>query len=291
MGRSQREFRSGAKLTFNERLGYFESKAMPFVQLNNIVHRYVDEGAKEKPAIVFANSLGSDLRIWDDVAARLAADFRLIRHDKRGHGLTDALPPPYSAKDLADDVDTLLDVLEIDQAVICGVSVGGIIAQSLALNHARRVRALVLCDTGARIGSVESWQQRVDTVRSAGLQALESPTMERWFSASFRAHRPADVRGYANMLLQTSVDGYLGTCYALRDTDFRQVAVRIKRPTLVLCGAEDIATPPGLGRELAGLISGAQFTLIENAAHLPCIEQPNVMADRMLDFLREVQIV
>jgi 3-oxoadipate enol-lactonase len=264
---------------------------MPFVQLNNITHRYVDDGAKEKPAIVFTNSLRSDLRIWDDVAARLAADFRLIRHDKRGHGLTDAMPPPYSAKDLADDVDALLDVLEIDQAVICGVSVGGIIAQALALNHARRVRALILCDTGARIGSVESWQQRIDTVRSAGLQVLESPTMERWFSASFRARRPADVRGYANMLMQTSVNGYLGTCYALRDADFREVAVRIKCATLVLCGAEDIATPPELGRELAGLISGAQFTLIENAAHLPCIEQPNVMTERMLRFFREVQVV
>jgi len=264
---------------------------MPFVQLNNIVHRYVDEGAKEKPAIVFANSLGSDLRIWDEVAARLAADFRVIRYDKRGHGLTDAVPAPYSAKDLADDVARLLDALEIGEAVIGGVSVGGIIAQALALNHPRRVRALALCDTGARIGSVESWEQRIDTVRSAGLKALESPTMERWFSSSFRARRPADVRGYANMLLQTSAEGYLGTCYALRDTDFRESAARINYPTLVLCGAEDIATPPELGKELAGLIPGAKFSLIENAAHLPCIEQPDILTQKMLWFFQEVQIV
>jgi len=278
-------------LTLVRGLGYFESKAMPFVQLNNIVHRYVDEGAKEKPAIVFANSLGSDLRIWDEVAARLAADFRVIRYDKRGHGLTDAVPAPYSAKDLADDVARLLDALEIGQAVICGVSVGGIIAQSLALNHPRRVRALALCDTGARIGSVESWQQRIGTVQTGGLKALESPTMERWFSAQFRARRPADIRGYSTMLLQTSVVGYIGTCCALRDADFRAMAARIKCPTLVLCGAEDISTPPELAKELADLIPGARFTLIENAGHLPCIEQPAIVAERMMQFFQEVQIV
>ena len=205
MGRSQRgNPTGGAKLTLVRGLGYFESRAMPFVQLNNIVHRYVDDGAKEKPAIVFANSLGSDLRIWDDVAARLAADFRVIRYDKRGHGLTDAVPPPYSAKDLADDVAGLLDALEISQAVICGVSVGGIIAQALALNYPQRARALVLCDTGARIGSVESWQQRIDMVQTGGLKPLESAMMERWFSVRFRAQRAADIRGYSNMLLQTS---------------------------------------------------------------------------------------
>jgi 3-oxoadipate enol-lactonase len=215
----------------------------------------------------------------------------VIRLDKRGHGLTDAPPPPYSARDLADDAARLLDALQIRQAVICGISVGGIIAQALALNAPRRVRALVLCDTGARIGSVESWQQRIDTVQTGGLKPLESPTMERWFSASFRERRPADIRGYSNMLLQTSVDGYLGTCYALRDTDLREAAPTINHPTLVLCGADDIATPPELGRELAGLISGAEFSLIDNAGHLPCIEQPKATAERMLKFFGEVHIV
>jgi len=264
---------------------------MPFVQLNHIVHRYVDEGAKEKPAIVFASSLGSDLRIWDDVAARLAADFRVIRYDKRGHGLTDAVPPPYSAMDLADDVARLLETPHITASPISRASVGGIIAQALALDHPRRVRALVLCDTGARIGSVESWEQRIDTVRSAGLKALESPTMERWFSWSFRARRPADIRGYSNMLLQTSAEGYIGTCCALRDADFRATLSSVRCPTSVLCGAEDIATPPELGRELAELIPGAQFSSIENAAHLPCIEQPDILTQKMLRFFQEVQIV
>lgn len=263
---------------------------MPFVTVNNIVHRYVDEGAKGKPAIVFANSLGSDLRIWDEVAACLVGDFRVVRYDFRGHGLTEAAMAPYSADDLARDLVDLLDALNIRYAIVCGVSVGGIIAQAMAITHAERVRALVLCDTGARIGTTEAWQQRIDKVRSESVDSLVEMTMERWFSARFRERHAADVRGYSIMLRQSSVEGYAGVCAALRDADFRQAITRLKIPTLVLCGAEDIATPPELGRELAGLIPGAEFSLIEKAAHLPCVEQPEAVAQRMIQFFREVPI-
>jgi len=264
---------------------------MPFLQIGDCVHRYEIDGAQEKPALVFANSLGSDLRIWDGVAARLLPHFRVIRYDLRGHGLTEAPAPPYSADDLARDIVGLLDSLKIEDAVVCGVSVGGLIAQALALRYTERVRALVLCDTGARIGTAEAWQQRIDKVRADGISSLVQMTMERWFSAGFRERSAADVRGYSLMLRQTSADGYVGTCAALRDTDLRQAVTQIKKPTLVLCGAEDIATPPELGRELAGLIPGAQFSLIDNAAHLPCVEQPDAVVERMMRFFREVQIV
>jgi 3-oxoadipate enol-lactonase len=139
---------------------------MPFVKIGDCVHRYLDEGGRESPALLLANSLGTDLRIWDDVVARLLRHFRVVRYDKRGHGLTDAPTPPYSDSDLVKDVVGLLDALEIDHAVVCGVSVGGLIAQALALSHPERVQALVLCDTGARIGSVESWEQRIAAVRA-----------------------------------------------------------------------------------------------------------------------------
>ena len=264
---------------------------MGFAEIGKNVLHYICAGAENNPALVFANSLGSDLHIWDDVAERLSEYFRIVRYDKRGHGLSEASPPPYSARDLSEDVVALMDLLEISRAVICGVSVGGIIAQSLALDHPERVQALVLSDTGARIGSVESWQQRIATVHESGLQALKEPTMERWFSQQFRQRHPAAVRGYSTMLMKTAPDGYLGTCCALGDADFRPTVSQIKLPTLVLCGAEDIATPPELGRELASLIPGAEFSLIEGAGHLPCIEQPLSMTERMLKFFREVQIV
>jgi 3-oxoadipate enol-lactonase len=264
---------------------------MAFLTTGDFVQHYRTDGAAGKPALLFANSLGSDLRIWDDVAARLAESYHLIRYDLRGHGLSEAPMPPYSAADLAGDVVAILDQLNISQAIVCGVSVGGLIAQAVAINYPERVRALVLCDTGAKIATAEAWQQRIDKVRADGVDSLVQMTMERWFSAGFRARCPADVRGYSLMLRQSSANGYIGVCAALRDTDFRAAVAQIKQPTLVLCGAEDIATPPEMGRELAGLIPSAQFSLIENAAHLPGVEQPGAVAKRMVQFFQEVQIV
>jgi pimeloyl-ACP methyl ester carboxylesterase len=116
-------------------------------------------------------------------------------------------------------------------------------------------------------------------------------TMERWFAAGFRERNPVDVRGYSLMLRQCSAEGYVGTVAALRDTDFRSAVKEIRKPALVICGAQDMATPPDLGRELASLIPGAQFSLIDAAAHLPCVEQPDAVAARMREFFQEVKLV
>jgi 3-oxoadipate enol-lactonase len=264
---------------------------MPFANIQNNIHHYVVDGDREKPPLVFCNSLGTDLRIWDAVVPRLAEHFRIIRYDKKGHGLSDVPEPPYSLDDLTEDLIGLLDALGVSQAVICGISVGGMIAQRLALMRPARVRSLVLCDTAARIGSFASWEERMMAVRDRGLQSWVGPSMERWFTGEFRQSRPNDVRGYANMLLRTPLQGYLGTCCALRDADLTEEAPRVNQPTLILCGAHDIATPPELGQELARRIPPAEFSLIERAAHLPCIEQPQAVIGRMIQFFKEVQIV
>ncbi|HXV49436.1 MAG TPA: alpha/beta fold hydrolase, partial [Candidatus Binatia bacterium] len=196
----------------------------------------------------------------------------------------DALEPPYSMDDLSDDLVGLLDKLDIQNVLLCGLSVGGLIAQRFVLKHPDRVRGLVLCDTGARIGTVESWNQRIEIVRSGGVESFVAPSMERWFSAAFRRQRAAEVRGYANMLRQISVKGYLGVCAALRDADLTQAVRAITKPTLVLCGDQDIATPPEMGRALADAIPGAKFSLIPDAAHLSCIEQPERMAKMLIEF-------
>jgi len=260
-----------------------------FLKANGIVQHFVSEGPQDRPVLVFANSLGSDLRIWDGVVGHLAGDFRIIRYDKRGHGLSDVPAPPYSLDDLVLDLVGLLDALEITEATICGLSVGGVIAQGLAIRRPDRVRGLVLCDTGMRIGSFASWEERIAVVKESGLSKLVSPSMERWFAAAFREHRNVEMQGYANMLLCIPRDGYLGTCYALRDADLTQATPKIDKPTLVLCGDQDIATPPDLGHELARAISNARFVLIEQAAHLICIEQPAAVAQRMVEFFREAR--
>ena len=146
-------------------------------------------------------------------------------------------------------------------------------------------------DTGARIGTFTSWEERIATVRAHGLGALAAPSMERWFSENFRRRQGDEVRGYASMLLRTSVEGYVGTCSALRDADLKTKVNMIRKPTLVLCGDQDIATPPELARELAGSIPGARLSILEQAAHLLCVEQPGAMTKQIMQFFREVQIV
>jgi 3-oxoadipate enol-lactonase len=262
-----------------------------FLTAHGIVQHYVVEGPKDKASLVFANSLGSDLRIWDEVVGHFTNDFNVIRYDNRGHGLTDAPAPPYSLDDFVRDLVGLLDGLGIKETTVCGLSVGGLIAQGLAINYPDRVRALVLADTGMRIGSLASWEERIATVKESGLTKLVAPSMERWFTAAFREHRKVEVDGYANMLLRNPAHGYLGTCFALRDADLTDKTVKIQKPTLVLCGDQDVATPPDLGRELAQAIPGARFALIKDAAHLTSIEQPEAMAQQMRQFFRDARIV
>jgi 3-oxoadipate enol-lactonase len=264
---------------------------VPFADIGGVVHHYLVEGQDRAPALVFSNSLGTDLHIWDALIPPLLNHFRIVRYDKRGHGLSDVREPPYSIDDLAQDLVGLLEALSISEAVVCGISVGGLIAQRLASIHPHRVRALVLCDTGARIGSLASWEERIAAVKSSGLKVLAGPSMERWFTQAYRESCPTDVRGYSNMLLRTSVDGYIGACCVLRNADLTSEASRIKQPTLVLGGDQDVTTPPELGRQLARLIPRADFSLIQRAAHLPCIEQPKDVVERMMRFFREVQIV
>jgi len=261
---------------------------MPFIKIGDCVHHYVVEGQADRPALLFSNSLGSDLRIWDPMVPQLVSDFRLIRYDTRGHGLSEAPPPPYGAGELASDVVGLLDALQIKQAVVCGLSVGGVIAQQMAISYPDHVRALILCDTGARIGTVTSWEERIATIKAQGLAPLAVPSMERWFSADFRRRHSAEVRGYANMVLRTAPDGYLGTCCALRDTDLTHAAASIDKPTLVLCGEQDIATPPEMARQIHQNLPGSELQIIASAAHISNIEQTAVFNKALLGFLGKV---
>ena len=238
--------------------------------------------------LVFINSLGSDLRIWDGLIANFTERFALVRYDQRGHGLSDCPPGPYTLHDHTDDLAGLLAQLQAPPAILIGVSVGGLIALDFAHQYPERVRALVLCDTGAKIGTAAYWAERSTAVRQGGLAPLAPMILARWFSSTFAATAPAAYRGYANMLTRTPIEGYAATCDALRDADLRDVVQRINIPALVLCGEEDLATPPSLGRELAAALPNAHFALIPKAGHLPSLEQPQAVAVAIQHFLEEL---
>ncbi len=262
-----------------------------FTRTGEIVLHYADEGPRDAPVLVFANSLGTDFRTWDEIVRRFSDRFRVIRYDKRGHGLSGAPPAPYRMDDHVDDLIGLLDHLAADRIILCGLSVGGLIAQGLVARQPERVRGLVLSDTAARIGTTEMWNTRIEAVQKGGIEGLAEAILERWFSAAFRAGRPAELAGWRNMLVRTPVEGYLGTSMAIRDADLTDQAASIGVPTLCLCGAEDGATPPDLVRATAELIPGAAFRIIDGAGHLPCIEYPDVQAGLMMAFFEENNLV
>lgn len=272
---------------------------MNFAQINGIVMHYEDAvpggNMGPHPTLVFSNSLGTDFRIWDRVLIELGSlidrPLRIVRYDKRGHGLTEAPDDPYTMEDHIGDLAALLDHLEIEQAVICGLSVGGIIAQGLSERHPRRVKGLILNDTAHKIGPPAMWDERIAKVREGGIAAIAEGILERWFSRDLHGNRPEELAGWRNMLVRTPAAGYLGTSAAIRDSDMTEAARAIAVPTLCVVGDEDGSTPPGLMRELTALIPGARLEVIAGAGHLPCIEKPEVLAKLMAGFLKENALV
>jgi 3-oxoadipate enol-lactonase len=258
---------------------------MPFGLFNHQVLHFRDENPGGARAFVFVNSLGTDFRIWDGVIGHLAGDVRTLRYDVRGHGLSDAPPAPYAMDDHVADLAALLDAHAIKGATVIGLSVGGMIAQALAAKRPDLARQLVLCDTAHKIGTEESWNARIDAVRNGGIAAIADAVLERWFSAEYRRSRAADLAGYRNMLTRTPAEGYVGTCMTLRDTDLTAKITQLTQPTLCLVGEEDGATPPALVKSLSKLIPNAEFKIIPSAGHLPCLEQPKLLAEWIETFV------
>ncbi len=262
---------------------------MQFVSINNVVIRYDVTGAGDgKPVIVFINSLGTDARIWDLVLPKLSEDFALVTYDKRGHGLSDLGAPPYRIEDHAADLAGLIDHLGYANVIICGLSVGGLIAQSLYATRPDLVRALILSNTAHKIGTAEMWAERIAQVEAEGLGPMVNGIMVRWFTAPYRVPENVAYRGYCNMLLRQPVAGYAGTCAAIRDADFTEVAKNIAVPTLCIVGAEDGSTPPDLVRSLADLVPGSRYHVIDDAAHIPCAEAPAAYAAIIREFLTQL---
>jgi 3-oxoadipate enol-lactonase len=264
---------------------------MNFSICNNILLHWSDQGPRDGLTIVFSNSIGTDFRIWDMVAAELSRRFRIIHYDQRGHGLSETPSPPYSLSDHVADLAGLLDNLAIREAIVVGLSVGGMIAQQFAAAHRERVCGLVLCDTAACIGPPEFWTKRIEAIRASGVKAVSDAILPRWFAPDFKQRQPELYAGLRNMLIRIDPEGYIGTCAAIRDADLTEIAKSIGVPTLCLCGAQDSATPPDQVRALAELIPHAEFDLIDNAGHLPCIEQPAVVAHRINQFIEENNLV
>jgi 3-oxoadipate enol-lactonase len=261
---------------------------MPFIHLADGDLHYQLDGPQGAPVLVLSNSLGTDLHMWDAQIPAFIGYFQVLRYDTRGHGQSLVTQGPYTIEQNGRDVVAMLDELGLKQVCFCGLSMGGLIGQWLAINAPERFTRVVLCNTAAKIGTPDIWNPRIETVLRDGpaaMQALREASVARWFTPAFVQARPQQVEAVVSMLAQTSPQGYAANCAAVRDADFRSLLGAVSLPTLVVCGVQDAVTTPADGRYLVEHIAGAQYAEFQ-AAHLSSVEAGAAFSERVLAFLQ-----
>src|SRR5581483_11706606 len=258
--------------------------AESFIDLGGTRLHYRMDGEHELPVLVLSNSLGTDLSMWEPQMPELARRFRVVRYDTRGHGRSSVTSGPYTIEQLARDVLGLLDALGIERAHFCGLSLGGMTGMWLAAHEGYRIDRLVLANTAARIPGPEAYNTRIAKVREGGMVSVAPAVLERWFTPAFMALDQAAIARTRTMLERCPAEGYMAACAAVRDMDQRADIASITRPTLVIAGTHDLATPPAEGRFLAATIPGALYLELP-ASHLSNIETAPLFTAALLDFL------
>jgi 3-oxoadipate enol-lactonase len=237
------------------------------------IHFEATDIITNRQTLVFVNSLGTDFRIWRKVVRELGTEFNIVLHDKRGHGLSTLGTVPHKIETYAADLAALLGHLNVKRAIAVGLSVGGLIVQSLFHARPDLVSKLVISNSAVKIGNEQSWEQRISAVQSGGIESLADGIMKMWFAPEFHRNAPDQLSLYRTMLARTNPAGYIACCEALRDADFTAQAAHINVPTLFIAGEHDGSTPAALVQASAQLVPGSRFEVLEGVAHIPCVEK------------------
>ena len=255
--------------------------------VNNVMIHYEISGKAENPVVMLSHSLGCSSIMWVPQLAILGTSHRVLCFDTRGHGSSDAPSGPYSLEQLGEDAVGLLDTLGIDQVHFVGLSMGGMIGQSVALNHPERLLSLTLCDTTAFIpqDALPIWRDRIQTVRSKGLKAVVNETMERWFTPPYLRRNPPEVKIIRDQFVATPVEGYIGCSEAIMKLDYLERLTEIRVPVQIMVGEEDPGTPVTAAEAMHERISGSELMVIPSAAHLSNIEQAETFNGALTAFL------
>ena len=254
---------------------------MPFVQNAHVTLFVTEAGPANAPAILFSNSLGTTHRMWDAIVAELSSDFRCIRYDTRGHGASTVSQSPFEIEDLADDVLDILDNLGVKQAHFAGLSLGGMTGQALALKAPERLASLTLMATTAYMPPASAWNDRAALVRREGTQAIVEATLQRWFTPGFIAASKPKVDRISNEFLNDHSEGYAACCEAIARMDLRERIKSIQTPTLIIAGQLDPATPVAMSVEMNASIAKSRLLVLDPAAHLLAVEQPEAVVDAL----------
>jgi len=262
---------------------------MPDVENSGVRLHYEVSGKEEGDLLMLANSLGSNLHMWDKVLVCFEDNFRVIRFDTRGHGSSSAPMGPYRIEELGRDVLLLLDCLGIERASFCGLSLGGMVGMWLGIHAPQRVKRLVLANTGARIGTPEMWEERIAVAKKSGMAALAEMMPARWFTSGYREAHPEEMKLIREMVSKTDSAGYSACCAALRDTDLRSEIAAVSAPCLVITGKHDLATPPSEGQAVHRALPKAKYVELE-ASHLSAWERAAEFGAEVVAFLETGEV-
>jgi 3-oxoadipate enol-lactonase len=260
------------------------------IKANHIQINYELSGKKGAPVVVLSHSLACSLVMWNPQMDDLSPHFQVLRYDMCGHGHSDVTPGPYTIELLAEDVIGLLDALGIDRVHFVGLSVGGMIGQSLALNHPKRLRSLALCDTAPAVPQEAQpiWQERIERTREKGMESQVNETMERWFTPAFLKQNPPMVGLIRKQILATPVAGYLGCAEAIRKLNYLNRLSEIKLPTLIMVGEDDPGTPVSASQAIHERIPDSRLVILPSARHLSNVEQAEAFNAALLAFLKNL---
>jgi 3-oxoadipate enol-lactonase / 4-carboxymuconolactone decarboxylase len=250
----------------------------------NLTLHYQLDGLADKPVLMLSNSLGSDLSMWDWLLPKLLPHFRILRYDTRGHGQSVVTPEPYTLEQLGTDVIDLLDAFQIDKAYFCGLSLGGLTGQWLGIYHPDRLHKLVVCNTAARVGTVDGWNERIEAVRQTGVVAMAPAILSRWITDGYKQTHPDVEHKLLAMIRRSPAEGYAACCAALRDADLRDQINQITLPTLVITGQYDPVTTVADGQFIGQEVPNALLVQLRSA-HLSAVEAVDAFADVLLSFL------
>jgi 3-oxoadipate enol-lactonase len=244
-------------------------------------------GEAGRPVVMLSHSLASGMSMWDPQLPALQHRYRILRYDTRGHGGSEVPQPPYRLEDLVADAVALLDALEIAAVHFVGLSMGGMIGQGLALSHPDRLQSLSLCSTSAQMPAAAqpAIQERIDTARTGGMQALVEGTLARWFSPAFLQAGDPAVERVRRQILATPVEGYIGCTEAIRGLNYLDRLVRVRIPCLVMVGEEDPGTPLSASQAIHARIAGSRLVVLPAVRHLTNIERAEEFNRHLADFL------
>jgi len=237
--------------------------------------------------IVLSHALGCDAMMWDGLANALARDHRVVCYDHRGHGGSATPPGPYTLEAMADDAARLIDELGHGPVVFAGLSLGGMVAQVLALRHPDKLRGLVVANSSSAYPDAgrAAWDQRIVAIREGGLEAVADAAMQRWFHPGVHNEQPATIARWRERVVTQDAAGYIACCEAIRELNTLPLLGQLKLPTLVIAGELDEATPPAMSEQMAAAIPGARLQVLAQASHLSVLEQPLAFEQAVRDFL------